>query len=1006
MAFSKARALQTAEKLVSQGKIPQAIKQYQEILENDPSDVSLLNTVGDLYIRERNITDGLRHFHKLAEAYVREGFYVKAIAIYRKISKVDPNSVNTLLKLGELYQLQGFSREAREQYLQAAEFFKKRIQTDRVLDVLHKLVQIDPENISFRNRLAAECEEAGKLEDAAQTYLESAEISLRRGDHVATENALKKAAELTPSNNKIQILRARVAITCHQPEEAEVILTSVPGLEADPAVKRILLDAYLGAHKLPEAEKVGREIFEANPSDFAPIAAVSSLLSERGEVDQAFRLLSSLAVQLISQNNTRLLLDALRGLLHKAPQHVPTLELMHKIYEQTRDEPNLPVILKTLGNAYEHAGNLEKAEVAYLELVERDPGDEGCRALLNAVQKKLGREIKPEDFAAHQMPLAEDEELQTEVVETDADQEAMLREALENSDLFTRYNLPGKAISELEKVLQTYPNQIEVHRRILEICRKGYPERGAQAAAELARIFTERGEEEMASKYQAMAAAKEALQEIPLPPPPVGAEVPNAPGAAPGESSPQVDGAGAASPPLLLPPALLDAIPSPASSAPVATLPAPPQPDTQTVELDLTGDLEALTAHDPEASIFEPIAPPPGDVFLPAEPAPHVPPEAAHEATTGPAEAPAAPAKDPRLEELKDSMTEVEFYLENGFVEEARQTIAKLEEKYPGSPAIAELHQRLVENPSTALAQPTPSAASTSRPAEGERTREFKPGDHASSSAPEPEAATAQPAEVPPLETILIEDEFSEEEWELPTSYAGFAAPGDRSRVVVPPPGTQPEPPPASGAASGATPSAGSEASNMLRDLAADFAGSVDRAAALAGTPPANPLPLTPAPAPAAAPAKGPAQLSGLLSEMEESDGGVPARDDPETHYNLGVAFREMGLLDEAIGEFQKVVKIGGKGNFPPNFLQVCSLLAICFMEKKMPTVAGKWYIRALETPGLDEDAQLALQYDLGVAYEQAGEPRKALERFTEVYSQNIDFRDVAEKIRELQQKA
>jgi tetratricopeptide (TPR) repeat protein len=75
-------------------------------------------------------------------------------------------------------------------------------------------------------------------------------------------------------------------------------------------------------------------------------------------------------------------------------------------------------------------------------------------------------------------------------------------------------------------------------------------------------------------------------------------------------------------------------------------------------------------------------------------------------------------------------------------------------------------------------------------------------------------------------------------------------------------------------------------------------------------------------------------------------------------------------------------------------------------MEKQMPTIAVKWYMRALETPGLDEEALLALQYDLGTAYEQAGDFRRALERYIEVYSQNIDFRDVADKIRELQQKA
>jgi tetratricopeptide (TPR) repeat protein len=139
---------------------------------------------------------------------------------------------------------------------------------------------------------------------------------------------------------------------------------------------------------------------------------------------------------------------------------------------------------------------------------------------------------------------------------------------------------------------------------------------------------------------------------------------------------------------------------------------------------------------------------------------------------------------------------------------------------------------------------------------------------------------------------------------------------------------------------------------------------------------------------------------------MAEAPATEPVHeDDPETHYYLGVAFWEMHLLDEAIGEFQKVVKGAGKGNYPPNFLQACTLLALCFKDKGMAPIAAKWYCRALETPDLDEEAWLALQYDLGVTYEQAGDLPRALERFSEVYGQNIDFRDVAEKIRTFQQK-
>ena len=122
-------------------------------------------------------------------------------------------------------------------------------------------------------------------------------------------------------------------------------------------------------------------------------------------------------------------------------------------------------------------------------------------------------------------------------------------------------------------------------------------------------------------------------------------------------------------------------------------------------------------------------------------------------------------------------------------------------------------------------------------------------------------------------------------------------------------------------------------------------------------------------------------------------------------HYNLGVAYHEMELLDEAIGEFQKVMRAARKGRFPPRHLETCSLLASCFTDKGMPLIAAKWYQRALESPNLDEDARLALQYHLGLAYQQAGRAETALEHFLEVYSQDIDYLDVAERVRQLQQK-
>ena len=168
MAFNKARALQEAESLASQGKISQAIDRYFRILEKDPSELILLNTIGDLYVRDKNVAEGLKQFYRLAEAYVHSGYALKAIAIYKKIVKLEPDSVGPLLKLGELYQAQRMVRETRDLYYQVAEFYKKKKQNDKALETLRKVVQLDPENAGARSRLAAFCEELGRKDDALQ----------------------------------------------------------------------------------------------------------------------------------------------------------------------------------------------------------------------------------------------------------------------------------------------------------------------------------------------------------------------------------------------------------------------------------------------------------------------------------------------------------------------------------------------------------------------------------------------------------------------------------------------------------------------------------------------------------------------------------------------------------------------------------------------------------------------------------------------------------------------
>jgi tetratricopeptide (TPR) repeat protein len=143
--------------------------------------------------------------------------------------------------------------------------------------------------------------------------------------------------------------------------------------------------------------------------------------------------------------------------------------------------------------------------------------------------------------------------------------------------------------------------------------------------------------------------------------------------------------------------------------------------------------------------------------------------------------------------------------------------------------------------------------------------------------------------------------------------------------------------------------------------------------------------------------------LSDIFDEFkEDAEATAGEAEDPDTHYNLGIAFKEMGLLDEAIGELQKVAKAIDQGHPFAQQMQAYTWLAQCLVDKGVPQAAVRWYERALKVNDINEESKLAVYYDLGNAYELAGNRQKAHDTFLEVYSANIDYRDVADRIKAL----
>ncbi len=146
-------------------------------------------------------------------------------------------------------------------------------------------------------------------------------------------------------------------------------------------------------------------------------------------------------------------------------------------------------------------------------------------------------------------------------------------------------------------------------------------------------------------------------------------------------------------------------------------------------------------------------------------------------------------------------------------------------------------------------------------------------------------------------------------------------------------------------------------------------------------------------------------ELAALFDEFRTAaEEDEPASNgDYETHYNLGLAYKEMDLMEEAVEEFQIAVNLAAPRDGTARYLHCCNLLGHCFMQKGMPRLAITWFNKGLDAPGHTADEYLALRFELGTAYEQLGDLDRAIDIFTEIYGVNVSYRGVSAKLNELQ---
>src|ERR1044071_8342726 len=380
MAYNKSKYVEAAQKLLNQGKVPQAINEYQLILKYEPKDQVTLMTIGELYIRQGETFQAIEYFERLAQIFVGDGFL----------------------------------SEARPLFLQLAEIHLKHNRQPEAVALLKKLLLAEPDNLRIQIRLADLYQAMGKPAEAVETYVSAAQRALARGDHAESDKQSDKALKLDPLNAAALTVKARSASSQGRFADAAQFLRNSAGLEKGGEQSAFLLDLYLKSSNWDDATALALRVFDGDEKNFGLAQKVAEALLESGQSDRALALLSRLRIPMLDSGEHDAVTRLLNELAAKMPGRLEPLEWLVDSYGHTSDSFRMPDALAQLGDALIEAKQLTRAKEVFEQLVDRQPESDSSKRKLNDVLRRMGLPAPDEE------PEPVVETLQAEIPQAEA----------------------------------------------------------------------------------------------------------------------------------------------------------------------------------------------------------------------------------------------------------------------------------------------------------------------------------------------------------------------------------------------------------------------------------------------------------------------------------------------------------------------------------------------------------------------------------------------------------
>ncbi|MEW6602872.1 MAG: tetratricopeptide repeat protein, partial [Nitrospirota bacterium] len=285
--IDKTAIIDAAQKFAAKGLIDKAISEWEKLLK-ERTDGNIHNTIGDLYLKKGDNQEAVKAFNKAAELYRKDGFYPKAIAIYKKVLNIAPNDADTLVALGKLNAERGLTGNAIENYYRAAEIYNKESSTEKAIMIVDKMLTLASNNVATRAQIAYLYFRLGLRERAANEYASIASYCLEENDLERAKAFFDKSLEYDSSNVSALIGTGKMALKNNDHAQAlEVLNTALSQAPENKEALSVYARLALDMNRKDDAKKALSVLRKLDPSSMETKKLLGTLYIEEGQIENA-----------------------------------------------------------------------------------------------------------------------------------------------------------------------------------------------------------------------------------------------------------------------------------------------------------------------------------------------------------------------------------------------------------------------------------------------------------------------------------------------------------------------------------------------------------------------------------------------------------------------------------------------------------------------------------------------------------------------------------------------